>query len=109
MTEQSTENDPETLKQKLNRDTAKIAWSTLASYQQQDSVIEVKNKLDLIAVACEFTQDNRDQVKEWLDQSQIYKVSDEQARVWKTEDREVWAVVVSPWVLVQQIAENEPE
>lgn len=107
--EESNENDPETLEQKLNRDTAKILWSTLAPYQQQSAVIEVTNKLDLITVACEFVHDNRVQVKEWLDQAQICKVSDEQAHIWKTEDREVWAVVVSPWVLVQESAQNKSE
>lgn len=98
---ESIQNDPEALKQKLNKDTAKINWSALDQYQQQDAVIEVTGNLDLIAVACEFVRDNRTQVKEWLDQSRLKKVSDEQAQAWKMEDREIWAVVVAPWVLIQ--------
>lgn len=99
---ESIQNDPEALKQKLNRDTAKIKWSALDQYQQQDAVVEVTSNLDLIAVACEFVRDNRSQVKEWLDQSLLKKVSDEQAQAWKMEDREIWAVVVAPWVLIQE-------
>jgi hypothetical protein len=65
-------------------------------------VMAVSADLDLIDVAYEFTFDNHDQVKAWMEQEQIMKVSDEQAQQWKTEDRELWAVVVAPWVLVQE-------
>ena len=100
MTE-SNEKDPVVIRQKLNHDTAKIGWGALHEHQQQDSVISVSVDLDLIDVACEFTLDNHPLVKGWLEQGQIEKVSDEQAQQWKTEDRELWAVVVAPWVLVQ--------
>ena len=33
------------------------------------------------------------------------KVADQQAAAWLATDAEVWAVVVSPWVLVQEIME----
>jgi len=98
----SSQQDTETLRQKLNRDTARISWSLLDQYQQQESVIEVSSDLDMIDVACGFAEDNSAQVAAWLEQSQISKVSEEQARLWKEEDREIWAVVVAPWVLVQE-------
>ncbi|MGB9094307.1 MAG: DUF2288 family protein, partial [Gallionella sp.] len=34
-------------------------------------------------------------------------VSDEQAAVWYRDDAVLWAVVVSPWVLVQQANKQE--
>lgn len=95
------EKDPALIRLKLNHDTAKIKWSALHEHHQEESVIAVSTDLDLIDVACEFTLDNSDQVKAWLEQAQVTKVSDEQARQWKTEERELWAVVVAPWVLVQ--------
>jgi len=98
----ASEKDPALIRQKLNHDTAKINWGVLHEHQQQESVIAVSTDLDLIDVACDFTLDNRTQVKTWLEQAQIVKVSDEQAQQWKTEDRELWAVVVAPWVLVQE-------
>ena len=98
---ESSEKDPVAISQKLNHDTAKIGWGSLHEHQQQNSVIAVSVDLDLIDVACEFTLDNHALVKRWLEQGQIKKVSDEQARQWKIEDRELWAVVVAPWVLVQ--------
>lgn len=95
------EKDPALIRLKLNHDTAKIKWRALHEHQQEESVIAVSTDLDLIDVACEFTLDNSSQVKAWLEQAQVAKVSDEQAQQWKTEDRELWAVVVAPWVLVQ--------
>ncbi|MBL4580878.1 MAG: DUF2288 family protein [Gammaproteobacteria bacterium] len=96
------ENDPAVVRKKLNHDTAKIKWGALHEHQQTESVIVVSADLDLIDVACEFTFDNHDQVKTWLEQKQIMKVSDEQAQQWNTEERVLWAVVVVPWVLVQE-------
>lgn len=99
---EANEKDPALIRLKLNHDTAKINWGALHEHQQQESVIAVSTDLDLIDVACEFTLDNHAQVKTWLEQAKITKVSDAQAQQWKTEDRELWAVVVVPWVLVQE-------
>jgi len=98
---EANEKDPAVIRLKLNQDTAKIAWSALHEHQQQDSVILVSTDLDLIDVACEFALDNSEQVRLWLAEAQIEKVRDEQAVAWNTEDRQLWAVVVAPWVLVQ--------
>ena len=99
---EASDRDPAVVRQKLNQDTAKIKWGALHEHQLIECVIAVSADLDLIDVACEFTFDNHNQVKAWLEQAQINKVSDEQAQQWKTEDRELWAVVVAPWVLVQE-------
>ena len=99
---EASENDPAVVRQKINHDTAKIKWEALHEHQQQECVIAVSVDLDLIDVACEFTFDNHSQVKAWLEQAQITKVSDEQAQQWNIEERELWAVVVAPWVLVQE-------
>ena len=94
--------DPAVVRQKLNQDTAKIKWGALNEHQQIECVIAVSADLDLIDVAYEFILDNHDQVEAWMEQEQVMRVSDEQAKQWKTEDCELWAVVVAPWVLVQE-------
>jgi hypothetical protein len=99
---EASDRDPAVVRQKLNQDTAKIKWGALHEHQLIECVIAVSADLDLIDVAYEFTFDNHDQVKAWMEQELIMKVSDEQAQQWKTEDRELWAVVVAPWVLVQE-------
>lgn len=95
--------DPELIRQKLNQDTAKIHWSALQEHQQQDLVIRVSTDLDLIDVGCQFTLDNTAQVKAWMDKAQVQKVDDAQSQAWMAEDRSLWAVVVAPWVLVQEL------
>jgi hypothetical protein len=95
-------NNPEILKNKLNLDTARIGWSLLANYQKEEAVIEVIGSVDLIEVATEFALDNSQKVKAWLEAGQIRKVDDQQASQWLQQGRDVWAVVVAPWVLVQK-------
>lgn len=92
---------PESIKQKLNHDTAKIRWSSLNQYDQIDAIVQVDTTLDLIEVACEFASDNSNQVKQWLEESLVGKISPDTAQLWLTKDPELWAVVVSPWILVQ--------
>lgn len=94
--------DPESLKQKLNLDTARINWSLLANYQKEQAVIEVGVSLDLIEVATAFALDKSDEVKAWLDADLIRKVDDQQSNQWQQDNLELWAVVVAPWVLVQK-------
>lgn len=96
--------EPESLKQKLNRDTARIRWNSLNQYDQIDAIVQVDAKLDLIEVACEFASDNSSQVKAWLEKSLVTRVGLEKATLWETQDTELWAVVVSPWILVQDKA-----
>lgn len=95
--------DLELIRQKLNQDTAKIHWNALQEHQQQDLVIRVSTDLDLIDVGCQFTLDNTAQVKAWMDKAQVQKVDDAQSQAWMAEDRSLWAVVVAPWVLVQEL------
>ncbi|MEX0964029.1 MAG: DUF2288 domain-containing protein [Pseudohongiellaceae bacterium] len=94
--------DPELIRQKLNHDTARIRWSALQQPQQQELVIRVSADLDLIDVGCQFTLDNHDRVRAWLEQAQLQKVDEAQSQTWQAQDRELWAVVVAPWVLVQE-------
>lgn len=94
--------DTESLKEKLNRDTAKICWSALASYNQNDSIIEVIAQLDLIDVASAFVSDDTHQVKAWLESGSLSKLTESVAKQRAAENPEVWAVVVPPWILVQR-------
>lgn len=95
--------DPELIRKKLNHDTARIHWSELAEAQQQGLVVKVSTDLDLIETACQFTLDNSEQVQAWMERAQVQKVDAEQAQGWGDEDRSLWAVVVAPWVLVQEL------
>jgi len=88
-------------KEKVNLETAQIAWKELQRFFASGSAVFVSSDLDLVEVAHQFAIDNKAQVEQWLHNQQVALVTDQQALQWFTEDTLVWAVVVKPWVLVQ--------
>ncbi len=91
------------LRTRLNQETSRIAWKELLRFFAGGSVIAVGGELDLLEVAVHISNDDKEQIEQWLDQEKIGKVSDEQARTWLETGAEVWAVVVKPWILVQSV------
>jgi hypothetical protein len=51
-----------------------------------------------------MSRDNTTQVDAWLAAGELTPVADAQALAWYEADAEVWAVVVKPFVLVQDPA-----
>jgi len=90
------------LKAKLNLDTSLISWHELQRHFAAGSVISVRTNLDLVEVALCISTDDSEKVGKWLSSGMIGKVSDEEARMWLDSEAELWAVVVKPWVLVQE-------
>lgn len=94
------------LKQDINAETAKIAWSELQRFFAAGKAIYVSMNLDLVEAALQISSDNSARIAQWMNNGEIAPVSDEQARNWIDTDAVVWAVVVKPWVLVQEQKEN---
>jgi len=86
---------------KMNLETSRIAWKELQRFFASGVAVAVDGGLDLVEVAFQFSQDNKGQVERWLIEGKVVRVSDAQAQTWLEADAEMWAVVVSPWVLVQ--------
>lgn len=86
---------------KVNLETSRIAWKELQRFFASGVAIFVSDELDMVEVALQISKDDQAQVAHWLDAGQLGKVTDEQALAWFEADAEVWAVVVSPYVLVQ--------
>ncbi|MBI3902433.1 MAG: DUF2288 domain-containing protein [Nitrosomonadales bacterium] len=94
--------DPQEIyRAKVNLETSRIAWKELQRFFASGAAIFVNDELDLVEVAFQFSQDNKAQVERWLLTKKVGKVSDDQATKWIASDADMWAVVVSPWVLVQ--------
>ncbi len=89
-------------KEKVNLETSKIAWKELQRFFASGTAVFVAAPLDLVDVAYQFSIDNKDLVAQWLQANELALVSDQQALEWLDSDAEVWAVVVKPWILVQQ-------
>jgi hypothetical protein len=88
---------------RINAETAKIGWSELQRFFAQGKAVLVTPDLDLVAVACELSCDNTEQVDAWMVSGKIAVVNDTQALEWLEANALMWAVVVRPWVLVQPV------
>ena len=88
-------------KEKVNLETSLIPWSELQRFFAAGLAIHVADDIDLVEVAYQFSQDNKAQVQQWMQQNKVGHVSDQQAAEWIQHNGEVWAVVVKPWILVQ--------
>ncbi len=87
---------------KLNLETAKIPWRELQRFFAQGKVLLVDEKQDIVSIAELMANNDADQVNTLIQEQKIKLVSDDQAKIWINNDQLVWAVVVAPWVLVQQ-------
>lgn len=89
------------LRQKLNRETARIAWTELARFYAQGAVVEVSCEHDLVEVAAMLAEDNSAKIASLMNSGGLTRVADQRASQWQEGQSSVWAVVVAPWVLVQ--------
>ena len=92
----------EVYRTKINQETSRIAWKELQRFFASGAVILVSSDLDMVEAAYQISEDNQLTVTQWMAEGKIGKVADAQALAWYKEDAEVWAVVVSPYVLVQK-------
>lgn len=97
----SSPESPDQLKARLNLETSRIHWHELQTYYARGQVVRVAAELDLLNVATELTADNKAQFEQWMGNGDIGDVSPDLARAWYDSNAELWAVVIAPWVLVQ--------
>ena len=93
--------EPDVLKAKIISETARINWLELQKFYAAGAVITVSATLDLVEVAFAFSRDDKSRVADWLAAGTVGRTSEQQAQLWFDEKTELWAVVISPWVLVQ--------
>ena len=92
----------ELLHDKLNRETAKLQWQELEKAYSQGRVLWVNRSCDLIEVAVALGEDRVSAVKAWMDKGELEKLDDIRARDYAAREAVFWAVVIAPWVLVQE-------
>ncbi|OYT94318.1 MAG: hypothetical protein CFE49_18875 [Pseudomonas sp. PGPPP3] len=79
-----------TLYAKLLGETAPIAWQELQPFFAR------------VAVALAVAEDDKASISAWLAAGQVNALSAGQAEDLLARDPPLWAVVVAPWVLVQE-------
>ncbi len=89
-------------KEKLFGETALINWYELQRFFAQGTVLWVSKDLDLVTIATLFAEDKASELAPFLESENIAPVSNDQARHWYDNEKELWSVVVAPFVLVQE-------
>lgn len=93
-----------TLYAKLLGETAKISWEELQPFFARGQLLWVDATLNLVEVAQAVAEDDGARVAAWLQAAQVAKVDEARAQDYLARDPDLWAVVVSPWVLIQERA-----
>ncbi|MCJ8169628.1 DUF2288 domain-containing protein [Atopomonas sediminilitoris] len=96
-----------TLYTNLLAETARISWAELMPFFARGQLLWVAAQLDLVAVAEAIAEDRGSEVSAWMQAGLVMRLDDDQAQLWQAQDPDnLWAVVLAPWVLVQQRTDN---
>jgi hypothetical protein len=87
---------------KLLAETAKIGWPELERFFARGMLLRVARDLDLVSVAEAIASDDTAQVSQWLAAGLVERMQSDAAADYAGRNPALWAVVVSPWVCVQE-------
>ena len=94
----------EHMRAQLNTETAQTEWAELQRFFAKGALVQVSSQLDLVDVAAHIACDDTDAIAEWMTAGKIAKLDDRTAADWQKRNAVLWAVVVAPWILVQERA-----
>jgi len=86
----------------LNQETGIVTWPEVQRHFARGVLIYVKESLDLVTVADAFVVDNKSSIETWYKSDLIARIPDDIAQRWAEEDISLWAIVIAPWILVQE-------
>lgn len=86
----------------LHLETAKIPWTELQRFFAGGKLLLLDSGEDMLKVAASLVANDVERLQELISNSLLVHPSDEKAKQWVSEDALLWAVVLNPWVLVQE-------
>lgn len=95
-------NDEDLLRAKLNAETGQLVWKELERHFARGVVLRLAPGLDLVEVALAMHRDDKAQIAAWMQSGELAEASTEEAIDWHARDPLFWAIVIAPWVLVQE-------
>ena len=90
-------------KAKIVSETAKIYWKELETFFAQGKLVLVDGSLDLIDVAFAISTDDAKQVSQWMETELILRDFTQKAITFEKNNKELWSVVIKPWILIQEL------
>lgn len=97
----------EILRAKLNLETARLGWPELERHFARGVVVKVATGMDLVDAALQFAENNTAAVQAWLADARLARAELADAEDWHARQPRFWAVVVAPWVLIQEIGPQD--
>lgn len=94
--------EPDELYAQLLGETAAISWQELQPFFARGALLWVSPALDLIDAARAMVENDQAAVAAWLADERLAKVEADRAQDLLRRDPPLWAVVVAPWVLIQE-------
>lgn len=87
--------------------TAPIGWAEIEPFFARGQVIHVGSSLDLVEVAVAVAEDDKSRVVDWMRSGDFGLLATDIARHWVSDSADLWGVVVTPWVLVQDRSQSD--
>lgn len=100
--EKDSESENDLLFHKLNQETGKINWSELQRHFARGVLIVVEKDIDLVSIAEQISKNQESIVKSYIEDGKLRHATDDDAFRWNDESQMFWAIVIAPWVLVQE-------
>lgn len=97
-------NQLDLMRAQLTGETARAKWTELQRFFAKGALILVNSSLDLVDVAAHIACDDSASVQAWMATAKVAKLDDATAADWHSRNPALWAVVVAPWILVQERA-----
>ena len=91
------------IRSKLEAEIGPADWKVIRPHFLRSAIIIVSPELDLIDVAVKVAEDDTTCIKAWIEEGKLTKPFPEDAKRWEEEKKELTALVVDPFVLVQDL------
>ena len=86
-----------------------LTWLELQRHFARGVVLVAESTLDFLDVATALASDDVESTGAWTREGLLHRATDDDARRWVEAQATFRAVVVAPWVLVQELPPTESE
>lgn len=94
--------DDQSAEDKIAKYTGEVNWNYLRPHFESGALLWVDPSLTLAKVADALSADDTETVTNWLGKGDLVKIGDLHAKQWEESDELFTAVVITPFVLMQQ-------
>ena len=93
---------PAEIAERLNLETGRVEWRELQQHFARGVIVAVSADLDLLEAAAALASDDKASVSRWMADGLLWRAGDADARRWEAAEPVFWAVIVAPWVVIQE-------